>query len=369
MTDLYGKVINHLDTNFIGVRDCEEMREILKICLTEKEAGLVLALGHIPVVHGARYAAAKTGLSPDRAGRLLDDLADRGFIARAVLMGRKGYGLLPIMPGFHELTFMKPSSYPEAKDELREQWARYKKKYLVHEMGDYPTSTMRVIPVNTAIEVQNQVFSFEDVERLIDSAGWMALGRCSCRDIMRGCDLPMEVCMIFPPTGRWMVDEGFARRVDANEAKRALYVADEAGLVHCAMNCRHGVQILCNCCGCCCTALKGVVAHQRAYSVSVSSVEARIDPGRCAGCGDCVDRCWTDAVVEDRDHFRVAADRCLGCGLCVSACTNGACGLVRRPSDRRPPAPPTTPLSLWYRMTSERGKTQAVVKALLSEIP
>ncbi len=366
MTELYGRLIEHLSTTYINVADSPEMRRILELCLTEEEARLLLCVGHPPALHGAKHLGRKAGMKPARAQALLAGMADRGFIARSTVLGRELYALLAIVPGFYELTFMKPNTYPEVKEELRELWTRYKKAHLMREFGDYPTPSMRVVPVHAEIPVGHRVYRRDDVMHIIERAGTLALGTCACRECSHGCDRPDDVCMMFDEIGDVVIEGGFARRATVAEMKDALHRSEEAGLVHCAMNCEHRVQIMCQCCGCCCSILGGLVQLQKQGAVAVSGFEAQVDPSLCTGCGDCHELCWPKAIGEQGDHSAVSSALCFGCGLCAPQCHVGAISLVPR---RSPPRPaPHNPLSLTYRMASERGKARAMAKALLEEI-
>lgn len=366
MTDLYGRVIDHLSTNFIGVTDCPEMRAILGIVLSDEQAELVLQVSHPPVVHGARHIGRKLGWDERHTRTLLDELADRGVIARTRVLGRSLYGLLPLMPGLYELTFMKADTYPDHKAELRQLWKRYKRQHLGSEISDYPTPVVRVIPVHAELPVEHRVFRYEDVERIIDRAGFLSVGRCACREVSQSCEGPLDVCMMFDQIGANLVENGFARRIDVTEAKRVLNVSEEAGLVHCAMNCSNAVQILCNCCGCCCMALQGVVELQRRGAVAVSTLVAHIDPRSCTGCGDCLEWCWPDAIAETDETCTIDAQRCLGCGLCARQCHVRAIELRPRPGPH--PSRPHNPATLTMRMAKERGKAAALARALAEEI-
>lgn len=366
MSDLYGRVIEHLGTNYIGVADCDEMRQILKICLDEQEAELLLCIGHPPIVHGAKHLGRKAGLPTEQARALLDGLADRGMIARVAVLGRSLYSLLAILPGFYELTFMKPETYPADKERLRELWRRYKTKHLLPEIADYRTPPVRVVPVRSELPLQHRVYRHEDVERIIERAGTTAIGRCACREVSRRCDGPLEVCMLFDQIAEVLVQNGFARRASADECKQSLRLSEEAGLVHCAMNCTHSVQILCNCCGCCCMALRGVAELQRRGAVAVSAFAARVDDRLCTGCGDCREWCWADAITEHDDRSQVVTERCLGCGLCAGQCHARAIELVPRVPG--PSRAPHNPVSLAARMAGERGRTTAIAKALAVEL-
>ena len=59
---------------------------------------------------------------------------------------------------------------------------------------------------------------------------------------------------------------------------------------------------------------------------------AVIDPGRCIGCGVCVERCRFDAIRPSADGtnstYEVDPIACEGCGLCVDICPTRAAALV-----------------------------------------
>ena len=50
----------------------------------------------------------------------------------------------------------------------------------------------------------------------------------------------------------------------------------------------------------------------------------KIDPEKCAMCGDCVSHCRYHALVEMIDTIYLAKDLCHGCGLCTRICPTGA---------------------------------------------
>jgi heterodisulfide reductase subunit A-like polyferredoxin len=62
--------------------------------------------------------------------------------------------------------------------------------------------------------------------------------------------------------------------------------------------------------------------------VDPSRFLAVVDEEVCSGCGDCVDRCFFDAItLEERDGEEVStidAEKCMGCGLCQVTCPEDA---------------------------------------------
>lgn len=63
------------------------------------------------------------------------------------------------------------------------------------------------------------------------------------------------------------------------------------------------------------------VEHEEAF---VSGHEAVIDPGRCTGCGVCLDLCQFGAVSEHGEVCRIDPFGCEGCKVCVALCPEAA---------------------------------------------
>jgi MinD superfamily P-loop ATPase len=62
----------------------------------------------------------------------------------------------------------------------------------------------------------------------------------------------------------------------------------------------------------------------------MGSKTAVIDPGRCTGCGKCVEYCRFGAIELTGDTFRVNPVRCEGCSVCVSVCPDDAVAMEQR---------------------------------------
>jgi heterodisulfide reductase subunit A-like polyferredoxin len=61
---------------------------------------------------------------------------------------------------------------------------------------------------------------------------------------------------------------------------------------------------------------------------------ASVDREKCAGCGQCAEKCQFSAIsdTEDSGESRAVIDShaCYGCGLCRNACPVGAIALKSR---------------------------------------
>jgi electron transport complex protein RnfB len=94
---------------------------------------------------------------------------------------------------------------------------------------------------------------------------------------------------------------------------------------------------MCNCCGCCCHILRGIVELNLPKTAAPSSYIAHVDEGECAGCEACVERCQIGAITADDGVAKVKLESCLGCGICVSTCSTEAVTLQKRDSAAEPP--------------------------------
>jgi MinD superfamily P-loop ATPase len=58
--------------------------------------------------------------------------------------------------------------------------------------------------------------------------------------------------------------------------------------------------------------------------------EAKIDPGKCSGCGQCMAVCRFNAVSEYAGSYTVDSIDCEGCGVCVDLCPEQAVAFPRK---------------------------------------
>jgi ferredoxin len=122
-------------------------------------------------------------------------------------------------------------------------------------------------------------------------------------------------------------------------AQTTLQRAAEAGLVHSVSNVREETSYICNCCTCACGILRGVTELGMANVVARSAFINQVDEALCIGCEACVELCQFQALTLEGSVIQVNSLRCAGCGVCVSSCTEGALGLVRRPTGEVLPIP------------------------------
>lgn len=56
------------------------------------------------------------------------------------------------------------------------------------------------------------------------------------------------------------------------------------------------------------------------------NMAAKVDKGKCTGCGTCVDSCPVDAIKLNEKAI-IDEDECIDCGTCVDECSEGAISL------------------------------------------
>ena len=299
-----------------------------------------------------------TKLPEEEIDRRASKLAKKGFIFNQVgASGVKVYRLLPLeIVGAMEYTFMKPlPKDPEGMAKLKALADLYQK--LLVDLTDRirkdfdqlaPTYQKqppidRTIPiyenvtgsavnieVNQQLQVQEQILPALTVAEIINKFDDIAVGNCYCRQeqiVMGhkcGFNAPMESCFTFGKSARFTIAQGFARKIDKEEALKLLKATEEAGCIHKVFH--NGADIMkeensiCNCCKDCCHTL---VYWRRGGLplININTYLAHVNQDGCTGCGTCVEKCPVDVIsLNDDGKAEVNPSLCLGCGVCAHFC-------------------------------------------------
>jgi electron transport complex protein RnfB len=352
LEDIYRKLAQRLDAipnGFPATESGVELRLLAKI-FTPEEAALagVMRLTREP----AADIAARAGVDPDAAYRTLKGMTRKGLIRVKRGEGQLTFGLMPFVVGFYE------EQLPRMDAELAALFEQY---YQETQGGaiirDMP-AVHRVVPVEEAIPFDLEIFPHEQATELLEGAKSWGVRDCICRVQQRlvgkGCDHPVENCLVFAPVESAFDHSKVDRAITKEEALRILHEAEEAGLVHCPGNYRDNVHYICNCCTCCCGILRGVAEFSIPTAIARSDFYALVDAEVCIGCGECVDRCQFGALAVPEDVCEVDYTRCVGCGLCVTVCPTDALRLERRPEGEI--TPPPADIKEWMvQRAQERG--------------
>jgi len=193
-----------------------------------------------------------------------------------------------------------------------------------------------------------QVVPIEDLERILGFVNTVVRLPCICRKVTLGREKRYCYGLSISPGGGGFsrilrgLEPGFLAGPDTSgletmtkeEALQALREHEHEGLCHTVWT-FHTPFIggLCNCDRSDCIAMKATVSHDFPVMFRAEYV-ARIDPGNCSGCRQCLRVCQFGAIAYSVAEKKSAVDarRCYGCGICRAACSREAISLLDRAS-------------------------------------
>lgn len=359
--DIYEQLREVLDAHPTTAPKSTKIIEILSMLFTPEEAALAVNMSY--KAWEPEKIAAASAVSEGEAEKRLESMADKGVIFSKNKDGKKLYGLVPLIPGVFEFPFMKAKTIDSPRyKKLGELWEEYHKEVLGASFAGNPTPLMRVIAVEKAINAQNRVHPYEEVQSFIKDARYIALADCACRISVGKCDKPKDVCLIFDGAAEFLVERGFARQITPEEGMQVLDRAEKAGLVHTSNNSADKAGLICNCCPCCCTVLRGKTEVNHPHAFEPSRFEARIKGDECTGCGICAEeRCPVKAIEMKEDIAVVNVSECIGCGLCVTGCPVDAIELAERKSI---PEIPATVIEMGIKVAQDKGRFEKFIKIM-----
>lgn len=163
---------------------------------------------------------------------------------------------------------------------------------------------MHVIPVEKAIEVENESVDLEHISHWLNKyEGKYAASPCSCRRSRlthgEGCaDDPEGWCIAVGDMADYVVEtQKDGRYIDKAEALEILKVAEDNGFVHQITNIDGANKIfaICNCNVNVCYALRTSQLFNTP-NMSRSAYVAKVEKANCVACGKCVEFCPAGAV-------------------------------------------------------------------------
>lgn len=162
---------------------------------------------------------------------------------------------------------------------------------------------MHVIPVEKAIEMENQSVNVEHISHWLKKYdGKYAASPCSCRMsrcvLGEGCaDDPEDWCIGVGDMADYLVETHKGHYVDYDEVMQILKRAEDNGFVHQITNIdgENKIFAICNCNVNVCYALRTSQLFNTP-NLSRSAYVARVNPEDCVACGRCVEYCPAGAV-------------------------------------------------------------------------
>jgi NAD-dependent dihydropyrimidine dehydrogenase PreA subunit len=328
--------------------------KILSDLFSEEEAETALILSPRPKT--ANTLAKKLGKDPDEMSALLEKMADKGQILPVGKKDNRSYLLVPYVPGFWEYQVNRLG-----KEAAEDYEAYYEVQ--AKDMFGSATPPVRVVTVEEEVPGTLKIYPFELASQIIKEADKLALADCICRKhhkmLGKGCENPHEgVCIYLSTVAEYYIERGFGREVSVDDALNVIEMGEQAGLVRTTwLNVQKKPNGLCQCCPCCCHALRAAYELEMPNAVAKSNFVPLINTDLCDGCESCVEICPMDSLSLDEDQIATRdPDRCIGCGLCASACPTNSISLERLPEDQIV-IPPETYTQLMIEIAHEKGRT------------
>jgi NAD-dependent dihydropyrimidine dehydrogenase PreA subunit len=351
LPDVYKKLREHLDTLPGGFRPTDNDADIqlLEKLFTPEEADLATNLSLTR--EDAKTIADRVDLPFDIIKKRLNEMAHKGLIFSVEKDGKMMYQAAPWIIGIYEFQVNRLSD-----DFLQSMDNYYEHIIPIERPRTIPQ--MRTIPINQSIDSTLNVLTYEKVEELLENQTKFAVAPCICRTraqkLGRGCDAPMESCLLFGDFADYYTRTGKGRFIDKQEVKKILEEANKANLVLNPTNSKT-ISAICCCCGDCCGILRSLQLSESPSKAVSSSFIVEQDPDICVGCGVCIDRCQMQAITLDA-IANVNTDRCIGCGLCVSTCPTNALRLKRKPENEITEIPETFS-ETWYKIVEDQSRS------------
>jgi len=306
----------------VGGGDSKTIPGVFESLTSEDEAKMLLAASPPATVE---ELSEQTGLAAGDVEKMVDPLFRKGLLFKSKKPDATRYYAVRNVLQLHDATAVMDD--PPKKmielwyDHFHNEWDGYIQKV---EQG-FPRQVIRVVPVNVAIDLNNQVLAFEDMQKLVDAARSLAVTKCSCRVIDGACGKEIDVCIQVDKAADYAIERGTGRELTKQETMDMLKMCEEEGLVHVAGNTRGLGHVICNCCSDCCINWASVRTGQGKF-VAPSRYQAIVEAESCTGCEMCLDRCYFEALTMDADEDVAAIDgeKCMGCGLCQVVCPTDA---------------------------------------------
>lgn len=308
--------------------------EILKELFTPEEAELMFHLRPYP--EAVPVVAERVGRGEEQIGEMLYQMSKKGLILRYKASPQEIYYFMaPWMIGIWEFQVNRLNS------ENIKLYEQFYDEGMVPEVKKRTVAGFRAIPIEKEIGESTEIEPFEKVSAIIDQQSRIAVAECICRKESRmaghGCDKLLEGCMAFGPAADYVIENGYAREITKDEARKILTQAEEDGLIHFSSNHKGDKIFICNCCGCCCKALAQMNKYGNTKTIAKSNYYVVLDADSCSACETCVERCQIDAISMGDEFAVIDTERCIGCGLCVSTCPTESISLRRRAQEELSP--------------------------------
>ena len=276
---------------------------------TDEMAEMALELGGVRKPKTLDQMVKITGKDPKYVEEILEQLAYAGVVEYNWENPEhvKQYVLPMFVPGSAEFSNMNAKIFEEHPEMGRffERMSRLPLEKITPMVPEGGAGIgMHVIPVEKAIEMENQSISIEHISHWLDKYdGKYAASPCSCRRSRtayeEGCaDDPESWCIAVGDMADYVVETNKGGRyITREEALEIFKQAEDNGFVHQITNIDGEDKIfaICNCNVNVCYALRTSQLFNTP-NLSRSAYVAKVNPQDCVACGRCVEFCPAGAV-------------------------------------------------------------------------
>ncbi|MGD2248628.1 MAG: 4Fe-4S binding protein [Candidatus Methanofastidiosia archaeon] len=330
----YEKLRKKMSIWIVHIEKSPELMEILRIMFTTEEAELLSEAFSAPFQEfkTVEEIAQCTEKSEEKVRNIIKNLKKESLIFSCIdeKTEELRYSLLPLEYG--SLSYLAITREPEKRDVILPLFQKICTGEIAMGSGvtEYPWG--RIIPVGESVVVVNKILPYKEVKDVINTARTIAVVPCFCRT-QNPCTHPVETCMGFNEGADYMVEGGFGRYLNHDEALDLLDTVEDAGLVHTAVYTQKGITFMCNCCICACPILRRLKDSENPRALTSSGEIPQINQDVCTVCGTCIEICPLDAHCyypdeENPEIIGLKENQCVGCGLCMSHCSNNAITMV-----------------------------------------
>lgn len=227
--------------------DIPEFYAMAEEMFTPQEAEVNNAMPRGPFT--AKAISEQMGRDEKEIGDILESMADKGLCMAMNMEDTQYYMSARFMPGILEFQFM-PGKTTERDKKIAKLIHAYKKAFNEKETPAESTfPSMRVITVDSTVESDNTVHTYDQVQTYIDKYEPIAVSTCYCRHaaVLRDEDIhgmPNEVCMQFGMGAQYAIERLGARKLTKEDARKVLDTAEEAGLIHMSQNTTEDIGFL-----------------------------------------------------------------------------------------------------------------------------
>ncbi|MHA1143674.1 MAG: DUF362 domain-containing protein [Candidatus Helarchaeota archaeon] len=321
--------------------------EFLQTIMTEEQARFLLIFKRASL--NLEQIKSKVDMSESDILKMLDSLMKNGIISgtKSRSKGIMVYTLMPPFPGLIEFSLMKGEMGEKQKKlarifeklvgELRDGTQKVYDE-VMEQMKNFPPFS-RVVPVEECVQPgQEIVLLAEDVSKLIDHYETIGVAHCYCKQERTLNGEPCKVtdsrehCLLFGKAAEFATEQGFARKISQEEAKKIMKENEDLGLVHkvfhAQLNMKKDIDGICSCCKCCCGLFRLYYTGVAPFH-TMTSYMARINADECVGCGTCVEKCPMETITIEDNLAVIGQEKCIGCGVCAHLCPQGAITIDR----------------------------------------